>query len=148
VTYTALLQVLANSGRADSTVLAEKWFNEMKFRYMNGDDSMRPNKITYTAMINCWSNCPEEAPERVERILADMEEDYERGLMDSKPDAFVYGSIIKAWSRSRSEDKANRAWNLYTRMKTKYESGDIEMKPNDVIVSSGGLHSTCHHYCV
>ncbi|KAL7488348.1 hypothetical protein ACHAW6_013913 [Cyclotella cf. meneghiniana] len=143
VTYTALLQVLANSGKADSIVLAEKWFNEMKSRYMNGDDSMRPNKMTYTAMINCWSNRPEEAPERVERILAEMEEDYERGLMDSKPDAFVYGAIIKAWSRSRSEDKAIRAWNLYTRMKTKYESGDIEMKPNDVIITS--IIFTCGH---
>ncbi|KAL3785965.1 hypothetical protein HJC23_005674 [Cyclotella cryptica] len=143
VTYTALLQVLANSGRADATERAEEWFNEMKLKYRNGDDSMRPNKMTYTAMINCWSNRPEAPPERVERILAEMEEDYERGFIDSKPDAFVYGSIIKAWSKSRLEDKANRAWKLYNRMKAKYESGDIEMQPNDIIITS--IIATCGH---
>lgn len=138
VTYTSLIQALANSREKDSIDRALKWFREMESQYLIGNDAVRPNKMTYTALINCWSysNRPE-APEKVASILTKMEEAAEEGHFDSKPDAFVYGSIIKMMNKSKSDDKAARVWRLYERMKSKYESGDAEMKPNNIIVSYG-----------
>jgi hypothetical protein len=148
VTYTALFQIFANSRRADSTDLAEKWFNKMELQYKNGDNLAKPNKRTYTALINCWatrSNRPE-APEKAERILSQMEKDFAEGSLESKPDAFVYGAIIKAWSMSKSEDKAIRVWDLYRRMISKYESGDMEMMPNIFIVSLGNYCTAAFYF--
>ena len=108
---------------------------------MNGDESAKPDKRTYTCLINCWakSNRPE-SPDRVAKILKRMEAEYEDGNLESKPDAHVYGSFMKLLSYSKADDKAIRVWRLYQRMRSKYESGDIEMKPNNIIVSSGNFH--------
>jgi hypothetical protein len=52
-----------------------------------------------------------------------------------KPDAFVYASAIDAWARSKASEKSTRAWNIYQRMKAQYSKGNLDSKPNNVIVS-------------
>ena len=92
--------------------------------------------MTCTALINCWRRSERvEAGEEAENIISMMEQCYEEGDLDMKPDAFVYASAIDAWARSKASEKSTRAWNIYQRMKAQYSKGNLDSKPNNVIVS-------------
>lgn len=64
-----------------------------------------------------------------------MEERSADGDLDFKPDNFVYSSVIDTWARSKSKHKSVQAWNIYQRMKVQYKEGNMEAKPNNIIVS-------------
>jgi hypothetical protein len=114
----------------------------MEKRYKDGDARCRPNKVTCTALINCWRRSERsEAGEEAEKIISMMEKRYEEGDLEMKPDAFVYASAIDAWARSNSPEKAMQAWIIYQRMKSQYSKGNLESKPNNVIVSR--YHEEC-----
>ena len=134
--YTTLIQIYANSGRPDSVQNALRWFDKMERLYEDGDVRSKPNKVTYTALINCWRRSGlEEAGEEAEKILSAMESKC-RGDLDLKPDAFVYAAVIDAWARCKSHDKAARARSVYQRMKKQFSDGNMESRPNNVIVST------------
>ena len=134
VTYTTLIQVLSVDGK--SVDRAVGWLKEMERKHRAGNDKCKPNRVTFTALINCWrrSGRPE-AGKEAERLVERMEKQFEEGDLDMKPDDFVYASACDAWARSKSPDKAERTWALYRRMKKHYKDGNLEAKPNIVVVS-------------
>lgn len=138
--YTAIIQIFANRNAADefnAVQRAQQWFHQMEKRYEDGDSECKPNKVTCTALINCWRKSERpEAGKEAEKILAMMEARYNDGDLDFKPDAFVFAAAIDAWARSQSLDKAARAWQVYQRMKAQYTKGNMESQPNNIIVSS------------
>ena len=112
-------ETFANSKDPDAVDRAQKWFQQMETRAADGDTKCKPNKVTCTALINCWRRSERvEAGEEAENIISMMERRYEEGDLDMKPDAFVYASAIDAWARSKASEKSARAWNIYQRMKT------------------------------
>jgi len=136
--YTTLIQAFAHSGSPDAVQRAQKWFEKMEKQHEAGDVGSRPNKVTYTALINCWRMSGRaDAGKEAEKILAKMENtrgnEYDFHL---KPDAYLYASVIDAWARSNSPDKSVQAWNVYQRMKKQYMDGNMETKPNNVIIAS------------
>ena len=137
VAYTALLQALSRSRSPTKTDKANKWFAEMETRYAEGNADLKPNKITYNALINCWRmSGRRDAGEQAQKVLELVEQRYQEGDYEIKSDAMMYSSVIDAWSRGQSTDKVERAWDLYSRMKDQYANGNIDMCPNDIIVSN------------
>ena len=134
VTYTSLIQVLSVNGQ--SVDRAVGWLKEMERKHRAGNVACKPNRVTFTALINCWrrSGRPE-AGKEAERLVERMEKEFEEGDLDMKPDSFVYASACDAWARSKSPDKAERTWGLYRRMKRHYKDGNLEAKPNNIVVS-------------
>lgn len=65
-----------------------------------------------------------------------MESKYEKGHLELKPDSYVYAGAVDAWASSQSHDKAVRAWSIYKRMKEQYADGNMDAKPNEVIITS------------
>jgi len=133
--YTTLLQIFSQNGHSER---AQNWFKIMEKQYQGGDFKSKPNKVTYTALINCWRNSGQaEAGVIAEQILSMMERKYkEEGDWGLKPDAFAFAAVIDAWARTKMPNKSVRAWKIYQQMKEQYKNGDMESKPNNVIVSS------------
>jgi len=137
--YTTLIQIFAQRGDSESVEYAQKWFKQMEREYEDeGRVGSKPNKVTYTALINCWRKSGlENAGVEAENILSRMEHKYStEGDLDLKPDAYVYAGAVDAWARSKSNDKAVRAWNIYQLMKRQYSNGNMDAKPNNVIITS------------
>jgi hypothetical protein len=136
--YTALIQVFANSTAEESDAVqrAKQWFHQMEKRYEDGDTGCKPNRVTCTALLNCWRRSERpDSGEEAEKLITMMESRYKEGDLAFKPDAYVYAAAIDAWARSKSLDKASRAWKVYQRMKEQYTKGNMESQPNNIIVS-------------
>lgn len=63
----------------------------------------RPNAVMFTSVIDAWARTAhnnQEAVRSAERWLATMEENYfDKGIMECKPSAIAYTSVIMAYSR-------------------------------------------------
>ncbi|KAL7439506.1 hypothetical protein ACHAXH_005333, partial [Discostella pseudostelligera] len=137
--YTALIQVFANSTAEESDAVqrAKQWFHQMEKRYEDGDTGCKPNRVTCTALLNCWRRSERpDSGEEAEKLITMMESRYKEGDLAFKPDAYVYAAAIDAWARSKSFDKASRAWKVYQRMKEQYTKGNMESQPNNIIMTT------------
>ena len=70
--------------RAEAAKRAEQYLEEMKRRYANGDLNVKPNTLTYNAVMNAWARAG--LPEKAESLLNEMYEEYmNNGNDDIKP---------------------------------------------------------------
>jgi pentatricopeptide repeat protein len=110
----------------------------------DGDESMMPTTMTFTALIDCLSESAAQkvggddgaAAIRSENILKKMEELYEAGHAQLKPTVPVYNVLIKAWAKSMRSDAGIKAEALMEKMKDLDESGGYDLKPDVVTFSS------------
>jgi chorismate mutase len=76
------------------------------------------------------------AAERAEVILNRMQELFESGNLDVKPDTICFSSVINAWARSRHRAAPQRAEAILNRMQELFESGNHDVKPNTICFNS------------
>jgi len=98
--------------RIENLLKAMQTFHDTK-----GFDT-KPTTIAYKLFLDglSQSNDPQ-APERAESILRYVEERSSKDHM-LRPDAFLYNSVLKAWSRSKQHDALSRAEKLFKDMKS------------------------------
>jgi len=78
--------------------------------YEAGNQSARPNKISYVSLINAItrSGDPDKA-ERAEKVLFQMYKQYQDGHNDLKPTAKTIAMVLDAWQKSGKPDAGERA---------------------------------------
>ena len=82
-------------------------------------------------VIAAWAGSGlEDAGERAEMILNDMERMYDSGKSEVKPDTRSYGGVVAAWGKSRVVGKAAKCYALLRRMVNHYEKGNTSCRPN------------------
>ena len=72
------------------------------------------------------------AAKRAEAILERMQELYEAGNVDIKPDTISFSTVISAWAKSGDPAAAKRAEAILERMQELYEAGNVDVKPNTI----------------
>jgi pentatricopeptide repeat protein len=87
----------------------------------NKDPSIHPPSLeTYTIAIKAWALTTdvttEEAPERAEALLLELEDLSHAGHDDLTPNVIAYTASIQAWANSRRRDAPVRALSLLRRM--------------------------------
>lgn len=93
--------------------------------------ALKSNTIIANAVISAWGNSGEEnAGEKAESILGDMERRYDSGNNEMKPNTSSYRGVVAAWGKSRAAGKAQRAYAVLRRMVLQYEKGNKSCKPN------------------
>jgi hypothetical protein len=72
----------------------------------------------YSMVLNAWSRdqSSAEAPQRAEKILATMWENFESGELDTKPNVVSYTTLINCWAKSRQKGGADRAEAIFREM--------------------------------
>lgn len=146
VTYTAVIDAYAKQCSASSSV-ADAEAAEALLQQMEGacategtsNSSIRPNKISYTAVIDAWGKCREEgSAKRAEAVLHRMQQKYEEGDETVRPNAITYAVVINAYAKSNeSTDKAQKAFDVLNRMHALYRTTrDPSFQPNTVAYTS------------
>lgn len=126
VSYTLVMDALAQCQTLSATEQAEQLFTELQDRYRaTKDDRYRPAVKTYTTLIHAWSKTPvPQAPERATAWLQQALNDYEQCVQAQdknqqlvQPNARLFTVTMQAWARSKSVQKAARAYQLLQQMK-------------------------------
>ena len=136
--YTSVMKALANSNRPDAAERCEGILRHMWEQYERDGPSVsscKPNDVTYTTAIYCWSLAADnpDAPLRAEALFKDMRERYQNGDHTLKPTIQVYVSLILAWAHSSRREGDVRAQLYFDLMRGQYVAGDDSLRPNDKV---------------
>jgi hypothetical protein len=136
--YTSVMKALANSNRIDAAERCENILRHMWEQYTRegpSKSSCKPNDVTYTTAIYCWSLAVDkpDAPLRAEALFKDMKERYQNGDHTLKPTIQVYVSLILAWANSSRRESDVRAQLYFDLMRGQYLAGDDSLRPNDKV---------------
>lgn len=116
---------------------AEDVLRFMKAEYAEGNEGLRPCKITYTAMISVLAQVGTiAAAERAEALLDELEVLWEETSDDAYlPNTKTFVSALNAWSKTCGAPQAwERTKRLFERMEALYErTGSSELKPNGIV---------------
>lgn len=88
-----MINAFARTGQPEN---AERILSSMKRRYeISGDVSLKPDTICFTSTIDAYAKKGgEEAAERAENLLHEMENLYNMGDKDVKPNTRTYSAVI------------------------------------------------------
>ena len=129
VSFTAVINgyATASSRWKKCASQALETLDKMQRIYDGGDKRLKPNKRTYTAVINALSRAGK--PERADEILMKM---LESQISELQPDTMCYTSVIDGYARKGGEESAIRAEELLREMEDTYNSpgGTYITKPN------------------
>ena len=95
----------------------------------------RPNVISYSSIIDCWSRSGSlDGAKRAQKLLDHMEYLHSSGENISvKPNVITYTSVLTAYARTNTIEGATRANELLNHMEDLYdETKDENVKPNVV----------------
>ena len=110
---------------------AEEILEWMDRLYKSGNYSVRPDTITFNAVLDAWARSGDRmAAHRAEQILDHMDELYREGNQGVKPDTYTYNTLINAHAKSSEKGSAARAEHVLQVMKQRYLDGDGDFKPN------------------
>ena len=130
MTYSAIIRAHSN---ADQPEMAERCLYEMldEFR-THGKYEVQPDVYTFGLVLTAWSkSTAAEAPERAERLLAEMQGLYETGIISSRPNVYCFGSVLSCWKKSKLNGAADRAESILRSMQ---QNGDVQ--PNLVLYNT------------
>ena len=112
---------------------AEQLLQEMKRRAANGEDHLKPNRLCYNTVIDCWARSGEGTfgARRAEALLQEMQDNFFAGDVNVSPNKMTFNAVLNAWARSgtrccgyKAEKYLNQMWQLY-------QAGNAQVKPND-----------------
>jgi len=139
--YSAIITALSRTSdqKNDAPRLAQSLLDELKqLSEDNPEDvSMRPNAITYTAVMTAWvrSNHPD-APIQAQALLQEMRSRYNReGDEEIRPGTISYNMVMAAWSRSSDARAHQRVLEILQEMKHRYQNGDRVVRPDEISYS-------------
>jgi hypothetical protein len=82
-----------------------------------GNGRMRPNIVTYTAVISAWANCKSWlGAQRALAYSEHMKKLAAAGHAKCKPDKFAYTAVIRAWLNSGHPDERSTVKRLEEEM--------------------------------
>ena len=105
-------------------------------------NQLRPDHECYAIVIQMLSNCSSsfnDAADRADYILQQMEDAYEKIDINLQPTWKQYHDVITAWARKKSNDDApNRAMTVFHRMEhlQNQTNDDFVIKPNTHIYTA------------
>lgn len=156
VTFNSVIDSYAKSRQGTAGARkAEQILETMEAMYNAGDDSVKPNVLTYNSMLSAWARSNTKCAHwKSLEVLRKMWKLYEAGNEGVKPDTTAYNTLISAISKSQREDKAQRALRLLREMDLLYRSGgedNMNLRPNEIsytCVLNSCAYSTANDYNV
>mmetsp|Transcript_14800 Transcript_14800/g.42627 ORF Transcript_14800/g.42627 Transcript_14800/m.42627 type:complete len:609 (+) Transcript_14800:1559-3385(+) len=133
IAYTSVINSWAQSGEPGAAQRATEFLGQME-KEAEHDPDLRPTKVTYGCAINAYAN--EGSGEMAAAILHRMEQLFEAGDKDARPDKIAYNMVLKGFADQRDVNAPQRAEALYRRMEQLHEEGRRSMKPDVLTVNS------------
>ena len=149
MSYSSVTVAYARSGEKGAAERAERLLERMNAQYLAGVSDVKPSRICYNALIDCWAKSGEGTfgARKAEAVLERMQAMFGAGDSSVAPDLVTFNAVLNAWARSgtrccgrKAETYLNKMWDLYL-------AGDKRVKPNDFsynTVCSGWRHMNCN----
>jgi len=132
--YSSLIFAWAHSARPESDTRAQLYFDQLRGKYMAGDDTLRPNAKLYNALIT--SKKKRRDGPGAEEILRLMYHDYfEQKNPNAMPNRFVYHNVMAAWAKSNPQQEPlayQRIEAILQQMQKEHETRGWDCRPNRV----------------
>eukprot|EP00804_Cyclotella_cryptica_P012196 CCRYP_009871-RA/>CCRYP_009871-RA protein AED:0.05 eAED:0.05 QI:118/1/1/1/1/1/6/214/1064 len=133
VTYNSLIKIASNAGMPETS---HEILNEMIKRSLEGDESVKPDVISFNTVLNAWSKSKKPTiGAKSAEILHTMQKLSERGDFNVKPDnvslTTVINSLIKSSKRTRGAPIQAEA--IIQKMD---ENEDYAFKPDTITYTS------------
>jgi hypothetical protein len=131
--YTSAIVAWARSRDPDAAERAERLLNRMKNQYASGETYLKPNRMSYNSLIDCWARSGRGTlgARKAEALLQEMEELSVSGDDSVAPNLVTYNAVLNAWARSGTRCCGNKAEEYLNRMWELYDSGALDVRPND-----------------
>ncbi len=102
--------------------------------HKNGDPDIKPNVVTYGAVIDAHAKSGERgAAARADALLAEMIQQHQADPVmyaDLRPNTYVFNTVINCWAKSKEQDAASKAEEILVAMGQLYSSGMVNLKPD------------------
>jgi hypothetical protein len=100
----------------------------MKHRHEKGDESLRPDALVYSNLINAVSNGGEFA--HAEGLFWEMVDEYLKGNELCKPCIRHLNSVLAVWSKSDAPSAGERGEEMVLRWIRLNEEGLLDVEPD------------------
>lgn len=134
--FNAVIYAWVKQGGARAPQQAE---NTLRLLLDWSDHNIRPNRITYSMIMNAWASMEGRqhtgaAARRAETILLQMMRRYRGGDESVKPNAVSFSTCISAWSQAAVKDphapeRAEKLWDMM--LEWYQEKNDPEFAPSE-----------------
>ena len=129
VTYATVIDCHTKCG--DGSEKAVELLRFVEGTYRGGDESLKPNPVFYSAIMQAWAKtATKEGAEKAEDLLRRNQALYEEGYEYAKPHSILYNAVMDAIARTGDKSSGMRAEELLDEMESLYQSGNEEMKPS------------------
>lgn len=130
----AVVSAHARSGEMGAAFRAEKLMMRIDKEYEAGWSDLKPTRVCYNALIDCWSKSGEGtlAARKAESVLQLMRKKFLAGDKSVAPNLITFNAVLNAWARSGTRCCARKAEEYLDQMWELYHAGDTAVKPNDL----------------
>lgn len=118
ISYSTLLDAFSKSKQQGSAERAETILRQMKER------GVEANSISWNTVIDAYAK--QNNVEQAERLLHEMNDEFQKGNHTVKPTMRTYGVVLSGWSSKRSSQSGERGERLLNLMEQMAESGELE----------------------
>jgi pentatricopeptide repeat protein len=132
--YNALLNVMANSthrpklGQKLPATQANELLKQMKAASREDASNVRPNRISYTTVINAWGKNGN--VDEAQAVFRDMLSDYhEDGNESAKPDLRSFNSVLSSFAKTDKPGAPEEVCELLAHMH-RVSDNDVSMQPD------------------
>jgi hypothetical protein len=131
--FCAVIQAFARQAGRPSAENAERLLEEMKHRFKNGEEHIKPTRLCYNTVIDCWAKSGEGTygARKAEALLQEMLDTAFAGDTDLSPNILTFNAVLNAWARSGTRCCGYKAERYLNQMWQLYNSGNTQVKPND-----------------
>lgn len=130
VTYATVMDCHTKCGEG-SARRAEELLRFVEGTYRSGDETLQPNAVFYSAILQAWAkSATPEGATKAEELLRRNIALYEEGYEYAKPHAIMYNAVMDAIARSGDPTSGTRAEELLQEMEALYQDGEEELKPS------------------
>ena len=125
--YTTMISALGKTRHHKSGRKAQSIFDDLMAKFAAGDSSLRPNFVTYMALLSVWAKAGN--LERAEKTLNAMLDDFHGGNESAKPQSRAFGTVLLAMSWSKDREAPHRAEALFQQMVELSQRKDTMVTP-------------------
>lgn len=132
--FNAVIDAYSRSRSPKGAERAERVLDRMLTTFQNGNELCMPDRYSFTSVISALSkNADRASAERAQMTFDVMQEMHDSGVSGLKPDQHSYGALMSAWGRCGDPQAAEA---VLERMQRAYKAGNLEAKPNAVVLNS------------
>merc|ERR1712032_325251 len=102
--------------------------------YYSGELEHGPSEFAYNPVIDTFAKRGD--IEGANYVLGMMNDDFDSGNMNAKPNFITYKIMIKAWIKSDKKDATQEALNYLKKMINLHSKGEFEQRPDAFIYTS------------